>query len=786
MEPFSLRSKYQEVFVNDNRQDQKIVVEEHGVEPGSRRFPNKREIPAPQPATWRNNLTALSQHRNLYFVAFMHEIYVYQPTIHSVGVTPKLILTPLLANPSAAGYISQSRPHSINHIVVGDLGNEEILLLSTDSGNVSAYRTERILSAIEQTKGKERQKPTDLGASVPCFFTDWVRQSAWGLAIHKFARLIAVSANTSEITVWAFALVDQDVKGHKEPESGKQSCTTDWARVISPAQFEKLCRLPPQHRRSRNLRITLCGHPNNIPCVDFLNCELDPHGEWLLSTDISNRLLGWRIWESPIPVTGWNLNAIWRSQGQDYIADSYERGWGVLALDPRSFRLKSSVEEACGGRPFVQNRGDTYDITSLIDHVPRASTRYTVLPLEHRNGSQPQNIGNGPAPESNLPVDPDDDLNLDEGFNQLGQIQESLDVVVAANEADSGSDSEEPSTLNTQTGMQYPPVLVASQGTWNEPEESLIPTEEIDGQLQGTPDMVITEVPDIYGWDDSNEVDDDMDEGEEQTADEDANAYLVDALLESLYGPTDTSSQASDSALEDSIDHARAKPEAYVEFPILHFSESDIRMLSGPYSEKASVVCRMALRQMIPELAPAITNRDRLNMVHQIPELGVVVAASQKGRVAIISLTEVLNVGRFMRIDHIVPFESQEQLGMRPLVPLVGIAVGPVESNLVPVEGESSDDEFDGSFAEDVEGMDDPMDGKKPVRGYERIRRPPGLRMRTPREPWHGSQYSRKYRLILMYLDHTVLRYELFYDWPNGVLGGKQQDRGSFTLAPWT
>lgn len=371
--PFS-KIKYEEVFVNDARQDQKIRVEERRDEPGQSRvslvlnprltnncdslalsFPcmytspmcaarpvsdcilaGEIRLPPSQlhgeiisyvlilaiiPRLTNNEQTALSQHRNLYFVAFLHQVYVYQPTSSFVGVRPKLILTPSLKRPSAPGYISEYHPHAINHLVVGDLGHEEILLFATDSGNVCAYRTERIFSAIEQAEEEEWAKPEESGNTVPCFFMDWVERSAWGLAIHKYARLIAVSANTSEITVWAFALTDRAESEHKHLETNP-SFMNDWIRMSTSAQFQSIGRLEPQQRRSRNIRITLHGHPNNIPCVGFLNSEVDRHGEWLVSTDITNKLFVWRIWESPLPVFGWNLNPVGRPTMRHYLGES--------------------------------------------------------------------------------------------------------------------------------------------------------------------------------------------------------------------------------------------------------------------------------------------------------------------------------------------------------------------------------------------------------------------------------------------------------------------------------
>lgn len=219
-----------------------------------------------------------------------------------------MILTPTLSNPGASGYIAIHIPHAINSVLVGDLGREEILLLATDSGNVAAYRTERIFAVIEEGRSSGCSYPLANGAQVKNFFSDWVGQSAWGLAIHKFARIIAVSSNTSYITVFAFALVnpssesDSGGEGSIPSDAGPALHSQEWMNVGNRAEFANLRRLMPHSHRARNIRLTFEGHTTNIPTVSFLNCNLDLEGSWMVSTDIDNKLLVWNIWEQLTPV----------------------------------------------------------------------------------------------------------------------------------------------------------------------------------------------------------------------------------------------------------------------------------------------------------------------------------------------------------------------------------------------------------------------------------------------------------------------------------------------------
>ena len=102
----------------------------------------------------------------------------------------------------------------------------------------------------------------------------------------------------------------------------------------------------------------------------------------------------------------------------------------------------------------------------------------------------------------------------------------------------------------------------------------------------------------------------------------------------------------------------------------------------------------------------------RINMYAQIPSLGVVIIGTQKGRVAVLSLTQTvtrmldyekaktkindpsLEKARMeirifgYRVHHIVPHSSQEEAGHRPKAGIHGIAVGPVQGT------EELEDEF--------------------------------------------------------------------------------------------
>lgn len=208
-------------------------------------------------------------------------------------------------------------------------------------------------------------------------------------------------------------------------------------------------------------------------------------------------------------------------------------------------------------------------------------------------------------------------------------------------------------------------------------------------------------------------------------------------------------------------------------------------------------------------------------MVKYIPEHGIIIAASQKGRAAVICLTESADTGVAFRVDWIVPFQSQERFGDRPLIPLLGMAVAPLQGFEEPPDipvipngtGSGGDDEEDEMVfhyrcVQDNEppssstphGPDAAENNPNPTAMDIEVDHPPAAAAITtatlqgpslphltlpechakashiyrPDESWRGWYPSRRYRLLLMYSDHTVMSYEFWYDWSPG--GGLARD----------
>ncbi len=141
----------------------------------------------------------------------------------------------------------------------------------------------------------------------------------------------------------------------------------------------------------------------------------------------------------------------------------------------------------------------------------------------------------------------------------------------------------------------------------------------------------------------------------------------------------------------------------------------DIHLCSPCPFVLPSTVCENILKQHVPSELPTI-RFDRLSMLTVIPELSLVIVASQIGRAALITLTKMeddfCEHGPVVtcRLDLILPLSRHEAEFRPPLSQLLGMAVAPLQVH---------------------EGKED------------------------------KQKYPRRWRLMLHYFDHTILSYEL-------------------------
>ncbi|KAH8910667.1 hypothetical protein BR93DRAFT_974767 [Coniochaeta sp. PMI_546] len=182
--------------------------------------------------------------------------------------------------------------------------------------------------------------------------------------------------------------------------------------------------------------------------------------------------------------------------------------------------------------------------------------------------------------------------------------------------------------------------------------------------------------------------------------------------------------------------HVRLPPHLSENFSIMRATTTSVELQSLD-NESASVLCRDVLphhnhhrRRAAPwDLNPSIS--ERITMYLHVPELGLVVLGSLNGRVALLSLTrpprrhgfgplrsgasgQGVKIRRAFRIEAVLPRKKEEDRGLRPWCTLHGIAISPVPDH-----------------------------------------RAKGLALLT--DEWR----PRSWRLILHYMDHTILMYDI-------------------------
>ncbi|RMZ91028.1 hypothetical protein DV736_g1725, partial [Chaetothyriales sp. CBS 134916] len=843
----------------DRRPFQAVSISLSSVETGWDRYA-RDDFSRPPHSNWRCNLTAMSQRHNLYFMASREDILVFEPDFpfQKLGKTPKLLVPPALAEPLAFGYLDSlgnspgPHPHAINHLVVGDLGSEEILLVSTDSGNIAAYHTKAIFDAAQKDPFNFSPDGRADFVGLRPFLSHWVYESAWGLAIHREARMIAVSANTpsfiqtsdpsAKITVFAFALTSPTnptgASGDEEPTvSGKdQAEWHDWV----PATHSLT--IPP---RDRNYKIVLAGengHATNIPSISFVNTREDSEGSWLLSCDIHGDLKCWQIWKATCFRT-WNFAETpdpWRRRRQRQT----DGGWMVAALDHVAFRPAHTLQTFVGHSKVPQyygymGMGHSYNTTNVVRlKTPGRSQRHPLnaeaSDEEENEVPDPEEIGE-PWSESDSDAEAEDQgpTVLRSEFSSQCQPAE-------------GSQSVGPTQLQETSSMN---VNSTSRQNESPSRPTHHPVRQVSGENNGSPgsiedDDTAASTSELESMDTESEDVEDleplgrvMDEEIEGGSDDDSASY-VDSIRSLTYlsdqtqrtsievetGPLppttspevsgddgewsrSNTAPATKRSLESQSGPVDSRPMQIPSIPTLHLSQSHLRLINLPRSRSPHFFCANILKQELPDLYNNMQNSNlqRLNMLQQIPELGIIVIGSQLGRVAVCSLTRAIpNCILGIRVDWILPTRRQERNGARPKNhELLGIAVAPIQGRqsaspdpydddgetwakdckvggvdttfddqIVVLSNLDSHDHDSWSSEDDSQRQQDKQRASKKSRQKqsEPERRSSWATSTEYRhwpdkpkqgEDWEAIEGTRRYRLMMTYADMTVLTYEI-------------------------
>lgn len=368
--------------------------------------------------------TALSQVHNLYFIAYSAQIYAYIPRFPSQRLPqkPALIVTSQPSSPDLLGTLDQRHPHAINNLVVQHLGSEEVVAAVRDDGDVDAFLVRHVVQAIERRAAADSSIGLDADDVRPIFQSN-VGKSAWGLAIHSQARIIAVSANTHSITIFKFGLVNED-----GPQAGENTADdTDAAQD-----------------RGMDVTHQVLNGTSNIPYISFCNTGDDPNGQWLLTTDISGYC-------RTIDLHQMQTSQTFRfGRPTSYLAsashDRHNSGWLIMFLDKRSFVAADDAETALGladgeSLPGIKENLNLWDIGDTVANVSNVSNKFSVLRTRRARDSARPSSSAPDSPEGGVPLDDSSQIE-DEEVPDAAVEQDLEDSLMSEDAWDGDEDSD--------------------------------------------------------------------------------------------------------------------------------------------------------------------------------------------------------------------------------------------------------------------------------------------------------------------------------------------------------
>lgn len=687
----------------------------------------------PRVARYRKNLTALSCHYNLYFAAYRGYIHVFTPSRNSKKVLgrPLAILNPEHSKTPMSrytrGHLNPTCPHEINDMLIGNLGDLEILLVARDNGDVAAWYTSAVAREVEvrlgaNPDGSPSESPPGGLPSPKHFFADNVGVSAWGLAVHAKSRLIAVSANNKEVTVFAFALDAEDADAqfqnmHSNLNDLENICKMDTKKEKSPSartqyelckdlaqafdeddgsishgtmdekvrtQFRRksggLIRLETKfwtRRRTWRIVIPIGMEAANLPSVSFCD-DSEGNADRIAAIDINGSLFIADIWSLRSRVARVPVHNVQTPNGVAYGQDVNHsiQGWNVLPVMDSQLLPTNSLREAFGATPaWTVYRGKTSRGAWLDISKSMVDVREDVAVREHQ-------------------------------WRFLNYI--SRDV---------STENDGPCRGETTPHARRLPVSdkVTNQAFYDKDDDHLAMT-----MIPITGDHY-AEFPNA------------------RSLAEFTSQHSADRRMDDLPRSLKLAELRKKRNNEDSIAHLVRG------ISFLRANQEDVEMLSlTEPQDGCGVVCHHVLPNINPHGLRApwdMRFSRRCSMLLTIPELSLVVLGSMSGRVALLTLTRPPrppdghyqgHPRRAFRVDAVLPFQREEELKQRPYVCLLGIAVSPV-----PEAGAS------------------------------------GLALRRARLSAYGGRRAgaqvppvepdppERWRLLLHYMNHDILQYEI-------------------------
>ncbi|KAH6898588.1 hypothetical protein B0T10DRAFT_114507 [Thelonectria olida] len=694
-------------------------------DPGSSIF---KTVPTMQ--LYRNNLTALSQVHNLYFVAYQSQIFVYRPRTVPTQRLPclpdfRLAPAPTSASTAIGGTVDENNPHLINHIITGFLGKEEIVLACYDDGDVAAYYVERIADQLPEHRYSCTEKVPQ-GAPTPILHEN-VGDSAWGLAIHQRSQLIAVSSNRHEVTVFAPGLASNHM----------------------PSAECSLPEMVAQRHLNWRIVIALAINTSNIPNLCFIDDDKG-YADKVCAIDINACVWIADIWRSRQP-----LVCIDPLRHLFFLSEEFplnvSRGWGILAIHESSFVNVKTKEELFGlASDRVEilqvdkpgNKQSFVNVRQIIGQICIPSERarfrgeltfmshndqsaldgqiegqYHVdgqLLLDEENDDESVEEGDGHSDQNNEEtsdegggtIHEDDTDGSDEDDGHFGAPLHGVDIEIEGAEVAHLPPMSmwEPGSISAADELVEAFNGELSEGPWNEG-----PYDESDDELSDSEaEMIFIPAPLGISTADNPESLQDIIRGITPVHDcgQYGNVYLPhteSTVRMHEYGRCGRHKmefliRAPDYNTIVCKDGRRMDKYAH-RLHLLRTYEKDIEMWGferpnlKKESQEVNAVCTDAMRfgrfRELQRITRHFHATSRLNMIAHAPEIGLVVIGSPTGRVLLVTLTRMIvpaerPEGKWshgFRVERILPDEDVHRKISRPLH---GMALSPVQSDEGP------------------------------------------------------------------------------------------------------
>ena len=584
----------------------------------------------------------------------------------------------------------------MNRLAIEAFGYEEIVVALYDDGDVIVYYIRDIADYLghqdEHTKAKaDKPKP---------YFHASVGVSAWGVAVHAKSRLLAISSNHHEVTVFAPAL-------------GRLSCEERTRRDAAPDYSPERSVLA--RRRDWRIVVRFGTGCANIPNIAFLD-DQDGLAEKIVAHDIEAN-----CWVSDIFTPETRPQRLDQHPILEPRANPHRRlmGWGVLALPESSFMVVDDRND------FFGSDEDVHVFTHGAKQERWGNTSLSIHSVQD-HPEPPSRLGAGSQGSTSIITDMAEaeggETSADEDSQDAAEESELED------DADGEGDdtSTQPIGIILATPAQIGVVVSGTDGLPGEPGfqppfPGYLPAAYRAMRLKPVPP------PD------------------DAARDKGATRDLKDMVYtphdaQTWRGPVTVNEQLAffSSGKLPNTSTKPQDPEGWKDlsrrYTLLRTYEADVEMRSFQPEER-SLVFKDPLNHSQWNRGLYRWSR-RLNMLAHVPEIALVVAASISGRVALITPTrlrsglgadslEQLGLRRGFRIERVLPTKTDEAEGRGIKKPLYGIAIGPVQ---------------DGALQNNLMLRADVTESGPP------------------------SHHSGRYRLMLHYRDHSIHTYEISRD----------------------